>query len=135
MPDGMVEIVFDNAQRSWRPGERLSGRYRLVADVAPELERQELSIVWYTSGKGDEDLEVHQYEECRADSPTWTNPQNWKTFSCVLPLTPLSYDGVLVKIHWCVRVRYFPVRGEQLVGEAPFQLGNVAQGNKVEGAK
>ena len=42
-----------------------------------------------------------------------------------LPRTPLSYDGALVKIVWLVRVRMHLENGQELVGEAPFQLGDV----------
>jgi hypothetical protein len=37
----------------------------------------------------------------------------------------LSYDGRIVKIHWCVRVRVFQGWGRELVLEEPFTLGTV----------
>ncbi|NIP85768.1 MAG: hypothetical protein GTO03_09485 [Planctomycetales bacterium] len=37
----------------------------------------------------------------------------------------MSYDGLIVKIHWCVRLRLFLPRGRELVAEQPFQLGAV----------
>ncbi|HVX63597.1 MAG TPA: hypothetical protein VHC19_23445, partial [Pirellulales bacterium] len=46
-------------------------------------------------------------------------------FSIKLPRSPLSYQGIIVKIQWCVRVRVFLPRGKELLAEAPFQLGAV----------
>jgi hypothetical protein len=31
----------------------------------------------------------------------------------------------MIKLRWCVRVRAFPSRGKEVVGERVFQLGNV----------
>ena len=45
--------------------------------------------------------------------------------STVLPASPLSYSGVIVKIRWCVRVRAFLRRGKEVLGERSFQLGDV----------
>lgn len=132
MPDVHVEIELTDPKDAWLPGERLTGRYRLEGEDAPEIERLEVSVLWYTSGKGDEDLGVHFYEERRADSPNWFNSREWASFECTLPQTPQSYDGVLIKIHWCVRVRYYPIGGKQILGECPFQLGTVQPGRKVE---
>ena len=47
-------------------------------------------------------------------------------FSTTLPRSPLSYDGQIVKIRWCVRVRAFLQRGKEVVGQKVFRLGNVS---------
>jgi hypothetical protein len=31
----------------------------------------------------------------------------------------------MIKLRWCVRMRAFLYHGKELVGERPFQLGNV----------
>ena len=46
-------------------------------------------------------------------------------FSTTLPQSPLSYDGQIVKIRWCVRVRVIFKRGRDLVADKVFRLGNV----------
>jgi hypothetical protein len=43
----------------------------------------------------------------------------------MLPNSPLSYDGVILRIRWCVRLRAFLTRGKQLVEQRTFRLGNV----------
>jgi hypothetical protein len=48
-----------------------------------------------------------------------------RRFSTVLPASPLSYDGEIVKICWCVRLRLFLPQGQEALTEVPFRLGNV----------
>ncbi len=47
-------------------------------------------------------------------------------FAIVLPPSPLSYDGQIVKVCWCVRVRLFLPHAQVAVAELPFRLGSVA---------
>jgi hypothetical protein len=46
-------------------------------------------------------------------------------FSTVLPKSPLSYDGRIVKIRWCIRVRAFLLGGKEIFGQKNFRLGDV----------
>ena len=48
-------------------------------------------------------------------------------FSTTLPQSPLSYDGAIVRIRWCVRVRVFLYRGGALLGQKAFRLGDVSR--------
>ena len=58
----------------------------------------------------------------------WIDLRRPGRFSTTLPASPLSYDGVIVKIRWCVRVRVFPRQGKEVVGELPFVLGEIGGG-------
>ena len=40
-----------------------------------------------------------------------------------LPNSPLTYDGALIRIRWCVRVRAMLRQGKQCCHEHPFRLG------------
>jgi hypothetical protein len=78
--------------------------------------------MWYTEGKGDEDLNVHHFER-------WTDGQLQQldlslpiALRCELPRSPLSYEGTLLRIRWCVRLRMFCSGGREIVVETPFQL-------------
>ena len=73
----------------------------------------------------DEDLVVHEFWRRDADSGDWSNPRRPQRFRTSLPRSPLSYDGQIVKIRWCVRVRAFLPRGKEVVGENVFRLGDV----------
>jgi hypothetical protein len=125
MNDVSVTVQFDDPRPVYYPGEILSGWYRLAADKPLEIREVELAILWHTEGKGNEDVGVHFFE-----SQTPAEGQAIgavRRFSTKLPRSPLSYDGLIVKIRWCVRVRALCRGGPDLVGEAPFQLGDVAR--------
>ena len=47
-------------------------------------------------------------------------------FTTILPNSPLSYSGRIVKVRWCARVRLFLKKGKELFFEQPFILGSVA---------
>ncbi len=59
--------------------------------------------------------------------PGRARPTGFGNFSAVLPASPLSYDGVLIKVRWAVRVRASFSDWGQLTSEAVFQLGHVAR--------
>lgn len=119
-----IEILFDEDRTQFFPGEELSGQFLVVPEDARSLKAVEVSVLWYTEGKGDEDLGVHHFE--RLDAMDGANDLRRPiSFRTRLPKSPLSYEGSIVKIVWCVRVRAFPQRGEDILAEERFQLGNV----------
>lgn len=121
----LVRIRFDGNGGTYRPGDTLSGEYRIESVPAHEIKAVEVSVLWYTEGKGDEDLAVHDFWRRSADGADGLDLRRPGRFSTVLPRTPLSYRGVLVKIRWCVRVRVFLTRGREVMGELAFRLGDV----------
>jgi len=124
MNEPLVTIRFDNNGRIYYPGDTLSGEFRIDSHGLGEPRAVEVSVLWYTEGKGDEDLSVHDFRRLGEEeqAPDDSKPGR---FSTVLPNSPLSYDGLIVKIRWCVRVRVFWARGKEIVGEKAFQLGSV----------
>jgi hypothetical protein len=107
-----------------RPGETLSGEYWIESLEADAVKAIEVSVLWHTEGKGDEDMAVHQFWRRDVDREP-VDPSRPEPFSTVLPGSPLSYDGQIVNVRWCVRVRVFPQRGKEIVSEKPFRLGDV----------
>ncbi len=104
-------------------GQPLAAFWR-IGKIAPEvvIDGLEASVMWYTEGKGDEDLNVHHFRR-------WSDAQLQELdlgeshgFQCSLPLTPLSYEGTLLRIRWCVRLRLFCSVGRDSVAQVPFQL-------------
>jgi hypothetical protein len=123
-----VRIALD--RNTWAPGETLQGHVAFESGTEP-VESLEVNVFWRTEGKGDEDREVcgrwfHRPQE---------NETSAIPFSVQLPMAPLSYEGVIVKIRWYAEVRMrqgpaltglFQVLERLLPGiehKAPFQLG------------
>lgn len=131
MNEPSVLIRLDGDRRDFRPGETLSGEYRIESLSPEQIRAIELSVLWYTEGKGDEDMAVHEFQRVAPDDGDWIDPIHPMRFSTTLPQSPLSYDGVILKIRWCVRVRVFPRHGREILGEAPIVLGDVQPGEAV----
>jgi hypothetical protein len=127
----LVSIKIDNRQAAHSPGETLSGEYQIDAVEAAELGAVELSVLWYSEGKGDEDLGVHHFERRTDEDEDPTPLTELRKFSVTLPNSPLSYEGVLIKLRWCVRVRVFLKSGRNYFAELPFRLGTVPEARLV----
>jgi hypothetical protein len=125
MNEPLISIVIDRSSRVHFPGERLSGAFQIDAVEPEEIQAVELSVLWYTQGKGDEDLGVHHFERFTGDYEFSGKLHELRRFETTLPLSPLSYDGLILKIHWCVRVRVFLTQGREYVAQTRFQLGNL----------
>lgn len=120
----LVRIRFDGNGRVYQPGDVLAGEYRLESVAPSEVRAIEVSVLWYTEGKGDEDMAVHDFWRWSAESGDLPSQRSGR-FSTTLPNSPLSYRGMNLKLHWCVRVRAFLTRGREAKGELGFRLGDV----------
>ena len=124
--DEQIVIRLDGrGNRLYFPGETLAGSYCLSEIRDLEIDALEVSVLWRTEGKGSEDVGVHAFWRFSTAEGDWIDPLRPKRFSVVLPKSPLTYDGNLVKICWQVRVRVFLSGGKQIVEEAGFRLGNL----------
>jgi hypothetical protein len=98
----------------------------MIDATQPGLARAtELSVLWYTAGKGEEDMFVHHFERKVDDSARPLDLRVPQRFSTDLPASPFSYDGDIVKVCWCVRLRIFMPQGQESLVEIPFRLGSV----------
>jgi hypothetical protein len=116
-----LTIELDRDPPHYLPEESLSGRWMLPADPERGVRALELSVLWSTEGKGDEDFGVHHFEQHLADEGGWIEAGRPQHFAVRLPRSPLSYDGALIKICWCVRVRAIG-QGDE-VADMGFRLG------------
>ena len=126
MNEPQVTVRLEDRRRHFQPGETLRGEFHIETLQPDQIKAIELSVVWLTEGKGDEDVGLHYFKRYSPDEETLDTRSSidFET-SDPLPPSPLSYDGRIVKIRWCVRVRLFLPRGETLVYDEPFQLGSV----------
>jgi hypothetical protein len=120
-----MSIHLTDERDFYRPGEMLLATYCPPAKERRPVRALEISVLWFTEGKGEEDLGVHHFErlDFRRDGPI--DPNRERRLSVRLPRSPLSYDGVVVKIQWCVRLRVFWSNGKEAVEDVPFRLGAV----------
>ncbi len=103
-------------------GQSLTARWRIGALAAEQIEGVEASVLWYTEGKGGEDLHVHAFRRWSDADLRQFDITQPRRLRCDLPLSPLSYEGTLLRIRWCVRLRLFRSCGRDTVVQAPFQL-------------
>ncbi len=120
-----VVIRLDQDRQVYPPGGALAGSFRLRGVRAREVKAVETSVLWYTEGKGEEDMAVHAFWRACAESGDWAAPNRANPFQTTLPQTPLSYDGAILKVRWCVRVRALLHGGREGVGQRGFQLGSL----------
>ncbi|HVC96197.1 MAG TPA: hypothetical protein VND64_21115, partial [Pirellulales bacterium] len=115
--DTVLGLYLDGNRRAYQPGDTLSGAYHVEGLKTDEPCKVEISIVWFTEGQGDEDLAVHHFERINMAERPEIDLRRPQRFSAVLPSSPLSYQGLIVKIHWCVRLRLYLPRGKELFRE------------------
>lgn len=132
MTEPIFEIHLDGDRRAYLPGDTLAGEYWLRGASPTDVRAVELSVLWYTEGAGDEELVVHFFQRQGPDGEGRLDAARPRRFSTLLPNTPQSYEGVLLKIHWCVRARAFPKQGKEVVAEQAFLLGQVPPAIAVE---
>ena len=119
-----IEARFGHTAREYDAGEWLTVEYAIDAPGDDPIRALERTVLWYTEGKGEEDIGVHWFERfCSPDELPAVLPEG--SFAVRLPATPLSYEGVIVKIRWCVRLRVFFESGRDHVSEHVFTLGRI----------
>ena len=123
-----ITILFEGGRRTFEPGDLLTAEYRIDSLVPVEIKALEASVMWYTAGKGEEDMAVHHFERLVNEPARPLDLRVPRRFATVMPASPLSYDGVIVKVCWCVRIRVFLSQGQETVTEIPFRFGNVPTG-------
>ena len=93
----------------------------------PEELQQKIAALEVNVRKGTEDLGVHYFQRLSGNSLASIDWSIAQRVACPLPLSPLSYEGKLVTISWCVRVRFFLSDGTELMAQQPFYLGTVTR--------
>lgn len=125
-PPPRIVITLDGRGiRLYHPEETLAGSYRFDFVGGDEIQAVECSVLWRTEGKGSDDMGVHAFWRYAIETGDWIDPRRPGRFRTVLPRSPLSYPGVLIKIRWTVRVRLFLSDGRQTVEDLSFRLGNI----------
>jgi hypothetical protein len=121
----LLSVCLGGNRKHYSAGDELVCEYQIDAIEASEIQAVEASVLWLTEGKGEEDLGVHYFERRLPADAEDNDLRPLRRFKIFLPNSPLSYDGAIVRIRWCVRLRLFARRGKEYVLEYPFTLGAV----------
>jgi hypothetical protein len=121
----LLSICLIGSKRSFSAGDELVCEYQIDAIDPADIQAVEASIVWYTEGKGEEDMGVHFFERRLPGDADDGDLRPMRRLRTRLPNSPLSYTGAILSIRWCVRLRLFARRGREFVVEQPFTLGSV----------
>ena len=119
----VISIQFDREDGVYAPGDLLECRWKISRVALPELRSAEASIMWHTEGKGDEDLAVHKFQRIPGKQLQELGESYEHALVTELPRSPLSYDGHLLRIRWCMRVRLAMANEDDALVQAPFFLG------------
>lgn len=111
-----LTLTFAEHRTGFEPGERLRGEARWQLEAPPKS--VELHLLWYTEGKGDQDVEVV------ASLPLGSSAAGSAPFDLRLPMGPWSVSGTLLSILWAVELVVEPAEGDaevvrELIAVAP----------------
>jgi hypothetical protein len=117
-----LTVELCRADGRYQAGKPLAATWRIGHPAIKEVMGLEASVLWFTEGKGDEDLHVHHFERWNEQQLQALDLTVAHEIDCELPHSPVSYEGTLVRIRWCVRVRLFRSSGQECVTQQPFHL-------------
>ena len=103
-------------------GGELMASWRVRRIPVDDISSVEVSVLWHTEGKGDEDLHVHHFHRLSQDQVRSIGEAKRQSLRCQLPASPLSYHGHLIQLRWCLRLRLFLTDGREILAEQPFHL-------------
>ena len=121
----LLSICLVGSKCSFSAGDELVCEYQIDAVDPADIQAVEVSVVWYTEGKGEEDMGVHYFERRLPADAEDGDLRPMRRLRTRLPNSPLSYAGAILTIRWCVRLRLFLRRRGDYVLEYPFTLGSV----------
>jgi len=116
-----VRAIISSLKAVYQAGESLDCSYRIDCEAGQTIQSVETSVLWETDGKGDADIGVHFFEKRRMTTENQGQATEFH-LATLLPASPLSYDGWLVKLNWCIRIRIFLSSGYQQTYNFPFKL-------------
>jgi hypothetical protein len=121
----LLSLCLVGQVRTFAAGDELVAEYQIDAIEPADIQAVEVSVLWQSEGKGEEDIGVHFFERRLPGDAEDGDLRPMRRVRTRLPNSPLSYRGAILSIRWCVRLRLFLRRGREYVMEQPFNLGCV----------
>ena len=91
----MLEVEIDGGRDAFSPGESVKGTVQWMLDDAPDA--IEVRLLWYTEGRGDQDVGLARTLRIEAPSAMGSSPFELESAS-----GPYSWSGRLISIRWAV---------------------------------
>ncbi len=123
----VVDLRLLNLHPGLEPNEQLEFEFSFQRVEHALVEGLEISVMWRTEGKGTEDIGIHMFQRLKGDELSHIPLDQSRQISTVLPCSPMSYEGRLLKLRWCVRLRLFLKDGREISAEKPFYLGHLTR--------
>jgi len=127
----LISLRLVDRRHRYLPGDLLTCQCQIDAVAAEDVAAIETSVLWRTEGKGDEDMGLAFFLRRTREDPAKEDLRRMSVVTLGLPASPLSYDGVIVKVQWLARVRVQLRRGKWFSAEIPFVLGDVRPGQAI----
>lgn len=99
-----IGIQLDESRFAFSPGERLRGEVAWSLSQAPQS--VQLRLLWYTSGKGDQDVGV--VDTLAFDHLEPAQREDRRRFDFAVPIAPPSFSGQLVSLQWALEATAMP---------------------------
>ena len=90
-------LRINTRRTEFQPGEIIDGSIEWKLPEVPD--NLELRLFWYTTGKGDEDVEIAASEQINTQAAAGR-----QLFRLQIPKVPVSYKGTLFSIHWALEL-------------------------------
>ena len=98
MGNSTIDIEITDNQTLFLPGQILSGNLRWLCSEPPK--KASLQLIWFTEGKGDEDVGLA--EEMKFENPYASDE---RPFEFQLPVGPYSFSGRLISLTWALELQ------------------------------
>jgi hypothetical protein len=99
-----LDISLHESRTSYAPGDTVRGTVQWNVQGNPQ--RLDLSLLWYTTGKGTRDVGV--IETLAVDNPGSFGSRD---FAFTLPYGPYSFSGKLISLIWVLELSCTPGEG------------------------
>jgi hypothetical protein len=96
-----MDITLRHDKTNFAPRETVEGALRWRLDSQPR--RIDVSLLWYTSGRGTQDVGV--VETLTIEEP---NSVGSRDFAFTLPEGPYSFSGKLITVIWAIEATCSP---------------------------
>jgi hypothetical protein len=99
-----LRILFDKANRTYAPGESIRGSVEVITSADVTCKALRLTREWRTRGKGNK--EKGKTATITLFEGRWRPGETASyTFSIDVPDGPLTYNGRVMNVDWCLRAR------------------------------